>query len=296
LKNIFIFGKKYKELNLVNKMWDEIIRPKRGWFDLRLNEVWKYRDLLMLFVRRDFVAMYKQTILGPIWYLLQAFFTAFAFTVVFVKIANLPTENVPPMLFFLAGIVSWNYFSQCLTKTSNTFVNNVGIFGKVYFPRLIVPLSVVISSLISFGIQLLFFIVYIFIYSFLGYDFSFHKTLFLLPLLILMMAMIGLGFGIIISSLTIKYRDFQYLITFGIQLLMYATPVIYPLSWIKGGLRYVMLLNPLTSIVETFRYAFLGAGELNWLNLCYAGGFSVVILFIGIILFNRNEQSFMDVV
>lgn len=276
--------------------WDEIIRPKRGLFDLRLNEIWNYRDLLFQLVRRDYVSVYKQTLLGPLWYLIQSFFTAFAFTVVFVKIANLPTEHIPPMLFFMGGIICWNYFSQCITKTSNTFVNNAGVFGKVYFPRLVVPISTVLSSLISFAIQLLFFIAFIVFYSFRGVNINFHDALLLLPILILMMAMLGLGFGIIISSLTVKYRDFQYLITFGVQLLMYATPVIYPLSWIKGGLRNVMLLNPLTSIVETFRYSFLGTGELNWYHLGYTALFSVVIFFIGIILFNRVERNFMDTV
>jgi len=279
-----------------NEYWDEIIRPKRGIFDIRLYEIWNYRDLLVQLVKRDYVSVYKQTLLGPLWYLLQAFFTTFAFTVVFNKIANLPTEGIPPMLFYMAGIVCWNYFSQCLTKTSNTFVNNAGIFGKVYFPRLVVPISSIFSSLISFTIQLLFFMGFIVFYSFLGVNFNFNAALLLFPLLIIMMAMMGLGFGIIISSLTIKYRDFQYLITFGVQLLMYATPIIYPLSWIKGGLRYIMLLNPVTSIVETFRYSFLGIGELNWFNLGYSAVFSIVILFLGIIMFNRNERSFMDIV
>ena len=280
----------------IKEDWDEIIRPKRGIFDLRLHEIWNYRDLMFQLVRRDYVAVYKQTLLGPLWYIIQAVFTAFAFTVVFVKIANLPTEGIPPMLFFMGGIVCWNYFSQCITKTPNTFVNNSGIFGKVYFPRMVVPISTVLSSLISFAVQLLIFIGFIVFYSFVGLKFNFHEALLLLPVLILMMAMLGLGFGIIISSLTVKYRDFQYLITFGVQLLMYATPVIYPLSWIKGGLRDVMLLNPLTSIVEAFRYAFLGTGELNWYQLGYSAAFSVIIFFIGIMLFNRVERNFMDTV
>lgn len=280
----------------MSEQWDEIIYPRRGWFDIRLKELWKYRDLLMLFVRRDFVSVYKQTLLGPLWYLFQAFFTTFAFTVVFQKIIGIPTEGIPPMLFYMSGIVCWNYFSQCLTKTSNTFVNNAGIFGKVYFPRLVVPISTIISGLIGFTIQLLFFIGFIVFYYFLGVKFNFNSALLLFPLLIIMMAMMGLGFGIIISSLTIKYRDFQYLVIFGVQLLMYATPIIYPLSWIKGGLRYIMLLNPVTSIVETFRYSFLGVGELNWYNLGYSAIFSIVILFLGIIMFSRNERSFMDTV
>lgn len=281
----------------IKEDWDEIIRPKRGIFDLRLQEIWNYRDLLFQLVRRDFVSVYKQTLLGPLWYVFQTFFTSFAFMVVFTKIASLPVQdNVPSMLFFMAGLVSWNYFSQCLTKTSNTFVSNSDIFGKVYFPRLVVPIATVISSLIGFCIQLLFFIFFIIFYHFLGVPFRFNEALLLLPVLILMMALLALGFGIIISSLTIKYRDFQYLVTFGVTLLMYATPVIYPFTWIKGGLWYILVLNPMTPIVETFRYAFITEGEILWGHLAYSAIFSIVIFFIGIMIFNRVERNFMDTV
>jgi lipopolysaccharide transport system permease protein len=280
----------------MQEQWDEIILPKRGLFDLRLNELWKYRDLLSLLVRRDFVSTYKQTLLGPLWYVLQALFTAFAFTVVFQKIFGMPTEGVPPMLFYLSGLVCWNYFSQCLTKTSNTFVSNSTIFGKVYFPRLVIPISTVISSLIGMGIQLLVFLGFIIAYSFLGVKFNFTSTMLLLPFLILMMAMMGLGLGIVISSLSIKYRDFQHITSFGVLLLMYATPVMYPFSWIRGGLRYIMILNPLTPIIESFRFAFLGVGEFSVISLTYSAVFSIAILFIGILMFNRNERTFIDVV
>lgn len=279
-----------------NSEWDEIIRPKKGLLDFRLYELWNYRDLLMLLVRRDFVSVYKQTLLGPIWYVLQVLFTSFAFVVVFQHIFGTPTEGVPPMLFYLSGLVCWNYFSQCLTKTSNTFMNNTGIFGKVYFPRLIVPLSTVISSLVGFVIQFVVFIAFIIVFSFMDVQFHFSRSLFLIPLLVLMLAMMGLGFGIIISSLSVKYRDFQYIISFGVSLIMYATPVIYPFAWIKGGLRYIMILNPVTPIIESFRFAFLGVGEYYWYGLVYSAVFSIFIMFIGIIVFNRSERSFIDII
>ena len=276
--------------------WDEIIRPKRGIFDLRLKEIWKYRDLLALLVRRDFVSTYKQTLLGPVWYVFQAFFTAFAFTVVFQKIFGMYTEHVPAMLFYMSGLVCWNYFSQCLTKTSNTFVSNAGIFGKVYFPRLVVPISSIISNLIGFGIQLLFLIGIMIFYKIVDAEFHLTYMLFFVPFLILLMAIMGLGFGIIISSLSIKYRDFQHITSFGVQLLMFATPVMYPFHWIRGGLRFIMVLNPLTPIIEAFRYAFLGVGEFSYLSLTYSAVFSVSVLFMGIVMFSRYERNFIDVV
>lgn len=279
-----------------NENWDEVIQPKRGWFDIRLNELWKYRDLLMLFVRRDFVSVYKQTILGPLWYLLQALLTTIAFTVIFGKVAHLPTEGVPPALFYMAGIVCWGYFSQCLTKTSNTFVSNAGIFGKVYFPRLTVPVSIVISNLVSFAIQLAMLIGFMIFYHMRGVSLHITPAILLFPVLIILMAGLGLGFGIIISSLSTKYRDMQYLVSFGVQLLMYATTVIYPLSSLSGNLRWVVLLNPMTPIIEIFKYSLLGSGTFSWNHLAYATVFTVIVLFIGIILFNRVEKSFMDTV
>jgi lipopolysaccharide transport system permease protein len=279
-----------------NNHWDEIIKPKNRLFDIHLGELWRYRDLLMLFVRRDFVSVYKQTILGPSWYLLQALFTTITFTVIFGKVAKLPTDGVPQALFYMAGIVCWGYFSQCLTKTSNTFVNNASIFGKVYFPRMTVPVSIVISNLVGFGVQLLMFIGFLVYYYFQGMPIHLNIALLLFPVLIILMAGMGLGLGIIISSMTTKYRDLQNLIGFGVQLLMYATPVIFPLSFFNGKLRTLVLLNPMTSIVETFKYAFLGSGTFSWFYLAYSTGFTLVILFIGVILFNKVERSFMDTV
>jgi len=279
-----------------NNQWDEIIKPKNRLFELHFGEIWRYRDLLMLFVRRDFVSVYKQTILGPFWYLLQALLTTLTFTLIFGKVAKLPTDSTPPLLFYMAGIVCWGYFSQCLMKTSNTFVNNASIFGKVYFPRLTVPVSIVISNLVSFGIQLLMFLGFLVYYYFQGMAVQLNSALLLFPVLIILMAGMGLGMGIVISSMTTKYRDLQYLLTFGIQLLMYATPVIFPLSFFGGKLRTLVLLNPMTSIVETFKYAFLGSGTFNWFYLLYSAVFTLVILIIGIIMFNKVERSFMDTV
>lgn len=274
----------------------EVIKPNTNWLNFHFKEIWQYRDLLMLFVRRDFVSVYKQTVLGPAWYLLQALFTTIAFTLIFGKVAKLPTDGVHPVLFYMAGVVSWNYFSQCLVKTSNTFVNNAGIFGKVYFPRMTVPISIVISNLVGFGFQLLMFFGFLIYFYTTGMPVNLNMSLMLFPVLLLIMAGLGLGIGIIISSLTTKYRDLQYLVTFGVQLLMYATPVIFPLSFFEGKLRTLVLLNPMTSIVETFKFAFLGSGTFNWLYLGYSAVFMIVVLIIGVLLFNRVERSFMDTV
>lgn len=274
----------------------EVIVPRTNWSNLHLKEIWRYRDLLKLFVRRDFVSVYKQTVLGPIWYLLQALITTFTFTIIFGKVAKLPTENVPLALFYMAGIVCWSYFSQCLIKTSNTFVNNTNIFGKVYFPRMTVPISLVISNLIGFGFQLLMFIGFLVYYYYIGVPIRINYTLLLFPILIVLMAGMGLGLGIIISSLTTKYRDLQYLVTFGVQLLMFATPVILPLSFFSGKLRTLVLLNPMTSVVETFKYSFLGSGSFSWFYLGYTVVFTFLVLVVGILLFNRVERSFMDTV
>jgi len=280
-----------------NKTWDEIIRPKRGWFDINLSELWRYRDLVMMFVKRDFVSIYKQTILGPLWYILQALFTTLMFTIVFGKIAKLSTDGIPPILFYLSGVVCWNYFSQCLTKTSSTFIANANIFGKVYFPRLTVPVSTVISNLIGFAIQLVILICFILYYKFQGIvSINFNLTLLMFPFLVILMAALSLGIGIIISSLTTKYRDLQQVVIFGVQLLMYATPVIYPLSSLGGNFRLMVLLNPMTAIVETFRYSFLGCGSFNWNYIIYSVVCTIIIFFIGVLLFNRVERSFMDTV
>ena len=277
--------------------WTEVINPKRSIFDINFKEIWRYRDLIMLFVRRDFVSIYKQTILGPLWLFIQPLFTTLTFFFVFNRIAKIPTDNIDPILFYLSGITLWNYFSDCFSKTSNTFVANAGIFGKVYFPRLATPISIVISNLIKLGIQIILFVA-IMIYQILFNDaeININSHILILPFLILLMAVMGLGLGIIFSALTTKYRDLTFLLTFGIQLFMYATPIIYPLSFTSGKLHYLISLNPLTPIMESFRYAFFGIGSFDWTGLTITSVFSFSVLFLGIIIFNQVEKSFMDTV
>ena len=266
--------------------------------DLRLGEIWRYRDLLFLFVRRDFVAMYKQTILGPLWYLIQPLMTTVVFTLIFSKIARIGTDNIPPILFYLAGITLWSYFAECLTKVSDTFFANHQIFGKVYFPRIIVPLSLALSGLIKLGIQFALFCSMIaFFYIFRGVPLQINPYAFLSPLLILIMAMLALGFGMLISSLTSKYRDLKFALSFGVQLWMYATPIVYPMSMIGGGKwRYLILANPVSPIVETFKLGFLGEGVFSFLHLGYSAAFASILLAVAIIVFNRTERTFMDTV
>jgi len=286
--------------NMANELstqrWTEVIKPQKGWLDWRFNELWRARDLIMLFVWRDFVSVYKQTILGPLWYLIQPILTTLTFTIIFGRIASLPTDKLPDFVFYLAGSVIWAYFAECLNKTSVTFISNSTLFGKVYFPRLAVPISILISNLIAFGIQ---FILFLF---FVIYDWQYQGlvtpnwSVVLLPLYILILAGLGLGMGIIISALTTRYRDLQFFVRFGVQLLMYATPVIYPLSSIPENYKIFLIANPLTPVMEAFRYSFLGAGELNVMYLLYSVAFMMVTLVIGIILFNRIEATFMDTV
>ncbi len=273
-----------------------IIRAQRHWFDLRLDELWQYRDLVMLFVWRDFVAVYKQTILGPLWYLVQPILTTLTFTVIFGNIARLPTDGLPQFLFYMSGTVIWSYFADCLTKTSNTFVSNTHLFGKVYFPRLAVPVSILISNLVAFAIQLGLFIVFMIYFGVAGAAIRPNAWIALAPILVLMMAGLGLGFGIIVSSLTTRYRDLRFLVTFGVQLLMYATPVIYPVSTIPEQYRWLILANPMTPIVESFRFAFLGAGAFDSGALLYSFGFMIAVLLGGVLLFNQVERTFMDTV
>ncbi|MDR3574701.1 MAG: ABC transporter permease [Anaerolineaceae bacterium] len=282
--------------NLDNQKWDKIIEPKRNLLDLRLGELWRYRDLILLFVRRDFVSLYKQTILGPLWFLIQPLLTTIIFTVIFGSIAKLPTDGLPQFLFYMSGTVIWTYFSDCMINTSNTFVNNSQLFGKVYFPRLAVPISILISSLITFSIQFALFLVFVGFFALRGTVLHPNGWILFSPVLVLMMAGLGLGFGIIISSLTTKYRDLRFLVQFGVQLLMYATPVIYSVSSIPARFRLLIAANPMSSIVETFRYAFLGAGTINPLDLLYSFVFMVVLVIIGAIIFNRVEATFMDTV
>ncbi len=280
-----------------NESWDMIIQPQRGLLDLRLGELWKYRDLVMLFVRRDFVAVYKQTILGPLWYLIQPLLTTLTFTVIFGQIASLPTDGLPQFLFYMSGTVVWSYFADCLNKTSNTFVQNANLFGKVYFPRMAVPVSILISNLITFLIQFGMFLAFMAFFALSGTPIQLNWLwIGLSPALMAMMAGLGLGFGIIISSLTTKYRDLRFLVQFGVQLLMYATPVIYPVSSIPAQWQWVIQINPMTPIVEAFRFAFLGAGTVDTGHLLYSFGFMVVVVLIGAVIFNRVEQTFMDTV
>ncbi len=276
--------------------WDLVITPHKKWYDLQLHDVWNYRDLIGLFVRRDFVSRYKQTILGPLWFIIQPLLTSLVFTVIFGNIAQLPTDGLPQMLFYMSGNILWGYFSSCLTSTSTTFTSNAHLFGKVYFPRLVMPISTVISNLITFAIQFIFFLGYMVFFYLRGSDIRLTTWALALPLLILLMAGLGLGFGIIISSMTTKYRDLQYLVTFGVSLWMYATPVIYPVSSIPEKWRWVADLNPVTPIVETFRMGFLGAGDASWLRLAYSAVFMLVVILIGLVIFNRVEKTFIDTV
>jgi len=285
-----------KQTTSVDDEWTMTIRPKRHWFDLRLGELIQYRDLIMLFVRRDFVSVYKQTILGPLWYLIQPLLTTIVFTVIFGNLAGLPTDGLPPFLFYLSGTVIWSYFAECLNKTSLVFITNAQLFGKVYFPRLAVPLSIVISNLLSFFIQFILFLAFVVFFALEGAEISLNLLVLLTPLLLLMMAGMGLGFGIIVSSLTTRYRDLRFLVSFGVQLWMYATPVIYPVSAVPEQLQPLIRLNPITPIVESFRYAYLGAGTVSPLNLGYSAIFTLVVLVIGVLLFNRTEATFMDTV
>ena len=282
-----------------NTTWLFEITPKNKFFSLNLKEVWQYRDLLLLFVKRDVVTVYKQTVLGPLWYLIQPLFTSVTFTIVFNNLAGISTGNVPPFLFNLASITVWNYFTTCLNGTSNTFGNNAGIFGKVYFPRIIAPLTVVISNLIKFVIQLLiFFAFYIYFYA-KGASIYFTGVTVFLPFIIVVMGMLGLGLGMIISALVTKYRDLTYLIGFGVQLLMYVSAVVYPMSLIQEKMpdyAWIVKYNPLAYCIETTRYMLLGVGELPVWGMIYTLTVTVVVFFIGLLLFNHTEKSFIDTV
>jgi lipopolysaccharide transport system permease protein len=277
--------------------WDLVIEPKAGLFSLNLAEVWRYRDLLLLFTKRDLTAQYKQTVLGPLWHVVQPVCTTIVFLVVFGKLAAIPTDGIHPVLFYMSGIAIWNYFSTCFTSTSNTFVANAGIFGKVYFPRLIVPLSTVLSNLARFGVQLCILIGMMACYGITGQGFHFGASWLLLPLLVLVMAGTGLGLGIIVSSLTTKYRDLTVLVGFGVQLLMYATPVVYPLSFLKEkSVAAFVQWNPLSPVVEGFRYALFHTKGFQLASLGYSLVFMVFVLLLGVISFNRVEKTFMDTV
>ena len=286
-----------------NENWTTVIKPRNGLFEVNLKEIWEYRDLLTLFVKRTITVQYKQTILGPLWWIIQPALTVIMYMVVFGGIAGIPTDGIPQPLFYLGGVCMWQYFADCLGKTSNTFVSNAGIFGKVYFPRLIMPLSSVVSNLVRFGIQLgLFVIVYVY-YAIMGLAPTPNLYLLLFPVLLVMMAGLALGFGIIISSMTTKYRDLQVLFSFVVQLWMYGTPIVYPLSQVAGktvlgmDLTTIMCLNPVTPVIETFKYGALSAGLfIGWGWLAYSFAFVLVFLSIGILIFNKVQKSFMDTV
>lgn len=276
--------------------WTTIIRPKAGWFDINLKELIQYKDLIVMFVKRDFKTLYKQTVLGPLWIIINPLLTTVMFTIVFGNIANIPTDGMPQIVFYMLGTTVWTYFSTCLTKTSSTFTGNASIFGKVYFPRLVTPISTVISGLINFSVQFLMFLGFMIYFKVIGAPIQPNLYILITPLLLLQLAALALGFGIIISSLTTKYRDLAVLVTFGVQLWMYATPVVYPASQISGNLKTLMMINPVSPIVESFRYAFLGSGSIPWNYLGISVVTTLVVLFAGVVLFSRVEKTFMDTV
>ncbi len=276
--------------------WDLVIKPRESIFNLHLRDVWNYRDLLGLLVRRDFVSFYKQTILGPLWFFVQPLLTTVMFTFVFGRLAGISTDGLPQPLFYMAGITAWNYFADCLTKTSTVFKDNAPIFGKVYFPRLIMPLSIVVSNLVRFAVQLLLFFVVMGYYAMNGASFQVTWALALFPFVVLLMAAQGLGAGMIISALTTKYRDLAFLFTFGVQLLMYATTVIYPLSTASEKYRWLIEANPMTALIETFRFGFLGKGSFTWGALGYSTGLTFLLLILGVVIFNKVEKDFVDTV
>lgn len=284
---------------LPEENWDIEISPTHSLFDLRLKDTWHYRDLLLLLVRRDFVAFYKQTILGPLWFFIQPAITILIYTLVFNNLANIPTDSIPAPLFYLAGTIMWNYFADCLTKTSTVFKDNAAVLGKVYFPRLIMPLSIVLSNLVRFAVQFILFIILMLYYWNQGFAIASNIAVILFPVIILLIAALGLGLGMIISAVTTKYRDLAFVVTFGVPLLMYATTVIYPLSIaITKYPKYAWMIkyNPMTALIETFRYGFLGKGTFSWGLLGYSAGITAVIVLIGIVIFNKVERTFVDTV
>jgi lipopolysaccharide transport system permease protein len=276
--------------------WDLVIQPQSSLFNLNLRDVWRYRDLLVMFVKRDFVSFYKQTILGPLWFFIQPLFTTIVFTFIFGNLAGLSTDGLPQPLFYMAGITAWNYFADCLTKTATVFRDNANIFGKVYFPRLIMPLSIVVSNLVRFGVQMLLFFAMMVYHYFQGAHFQITWAIVLFPILVLLMALLGLGLGLIVTALTTKYRDLAFLITFGVQLMMYATTVIYPLSSAPAKYHTIVTLNPMTGIIEAFRYGFLGKGIITWHTLGYAVVFTLISVLLGVVIFNKTEKTFVDTI
>ena len=277
--------------------WDLTIEPHTSIFHLSLRDLWRYRDLLFLLVKRDFVSFYKQTILGPLWFFLQPLFTTLIYVIIFSRLARISTDDLPAPLFYIVGIVAWNYFSECLTKTSTVFRDNANMFGKVYFPRLIMPLSIVLSNLVKFGVQIILLLL-MFLYYIIFNDYHPETNLYILffPVAILMMALLGLSSGLIISALTTKYRDLSFLVTFGVQLLMYATPVIYPLSAVPEKYKWIVAINPMTGIFEAMRYGLLGRGTFDIPILAYSAIVTILLLVAGVLVFNKVEKNFVDTV
>ena len=279
------------------KNWSTVIKPKTGWFDINLRELWQYRDLIVMFVQRNFESSYKQTVLGPLWFIINPLLTSLMYTVVFGQIARISTDGVPQFLYYMAGNTAWAYFSTCLTSTSHTFTGNAHLFGKVYFPRLVSPISTVIYAMFSLVIQTVLLLVFMAYYIFIAKaNVNPNITILLVPLMVLHMAVLGMGCGIIISSLTTKYRDLSVLVGFGVQLWMYATPIVYPLSAVPFGLEKIIRLNPMTPVVNNFKYAFLGSGNFELTSWLVSAAVSAVILMIGIVIFSRIEKTFMDTV
>jgi len=288
-----------KSTENIEKEWLFEITPKNKFFTLNLKEVWQYRDLLLLFVKRDVVTVYKQTVLGPLWYLIQPLFTSVTFTIIFNTVAGIETGTIPPFLFNLAGIMVWNYFTACLSGTSDTFKANASIFGKVYFPRIITPLSVVVSNLIKFGIQFFIFVAFYLFFFIQGAPLSLNAYVLFFPFLILLMGILGLGLGMLISSMVTKYRDLSYLISFGVQLLMYLSAVMYPMALIRQKMpdyAWLVQYNPLAYIIETTRYILLGVGTVSVWGLVYTVCITVIVFFVGVLVFNKTEKSFIDTV
>ncbi len=281
----------------MNDKWTTVIKPKTGWFDINLKEIWQYKDLIYMFLKRNFTSSYKQTVLGPLWFLISPLMTSSMFTVVFGQIAKISTDGVPQFLFYMAGNTAWSYFSSCLTATSATFTGNAHLFGKVYFPRLISPITTVIYALLSFGIQLILMLCLMAFFVFARGESVYPNTwILLVPLMIFQMAMLGLGLGIIISSLTTKYRDLSILVGFGVHLWMYATPIVYPMSQVPEFLQGIIKLNPMAPIVNNFRYAFLGCGTPEISSWLVSMAVTAVFLFFGVVLFSKVEKTFMDTV
>jgi lipopolysaccharide transport system permease protein len=281
--------------------WSIVIKPKSNWFNIPIHDIWQYRDLLMEFVHRDFVAIYKQTILGPLWFIIQPVLTTITFVLVFGKVAKLPTGDAPPILFYMSALIIWNYFSSCLNKTSVTFTSNAKIFGKVYFPRLVAPISIVIINLLQFLIQFAVIVPIMVYYGMVGYNskevvYHFSYVTALLPYIMIMVGFLALGVGLIISSLTVRYRDLVFLITFAIQLLMYGTPVIYSVGTVSEKYKFWILANPVSGFVETFRFGLIGTGVFNPNYLVYSSVSTIGLLLIGVFMFNKAEKTFMDVI